>query len=202
VLSFPKGSGEAGVCNTVVVVSCWLSRDPIGEEGGANLYVNVGNNPVNKVDWFGLQEFPTGGSIGPGVLEPEPGGGNSPGSGGMPSLIPPGPELTVEPIKPEPRRLGTCQFRCRLTGERGEECYYICENTSSASYCQEADAYTEQITGYQGDSENCPFCEKTFMITVTVFREQDWIDTFPPIGGAGVPPPMTQPWPTPNPRGR
>ena len=28
----------------------WLNRDPIGEEGGANLYSYVGNNPENLVD--------------------------------------------------------------------------------------------------------------------------------------------------------
>jgi RHS repeat-associated protein len=32
----------------------WLSRDPLGEEGGLNLYGFVGNNPVSAVDWLGL----------------------------------------------------------------------------------------------------------------------------------------------------
>jgi len=31
----------------------WLSRDPIGEDGGANLYGFVGNDPANGVDSFG-----------------------------------------------------------------------------------------------------------------------------------------------------
>jgi RHS repeat-associated protein len=33
----------------------WLSRDPIEEEGGLNLYAYVFNNPVNQFDPFGLQ---------------------------------------------------------------------------------------------------------------------------------------------------
>jgi len=32
----------------------WLTRDPIGERGGINLYQFVGNNPVNFADPFGL----------------------------------------------------------------------------------------------------------------------------------------------------
>ncbi len=31
----------------------WLNRDPIGENGGPNLYGYVGNDPVNKVDPLG-----------------------------------------------------------------------------------------------------------------------------------------------------
>ena len=31
-------------------VGRFISRDPIGEEGGLNLYVYVGNNPVNEID--------------------------------------------------------------------------------------------------------------------------------------------------------
>ncbi len=31
----------------------WISRDPIGEEGGLNLYGYVGNGPVNRVDPIG-----------------------------------------------------------------------------------------------------------------------------------------------------
>lgn len=32
----------------------WVSRDPIGEEGGINLYANSLNNPANRIDPFGL----------------------------------------------------------------------------------------------------------------------------------------------------
>ncbi len=32
----------------------WLSRDPIGEKGGVNLYGFVANDPLNQVDFLGL----------------------------------------------------------------------------------------------------------------------------------------------------
>ena len=35
----------------------WLSRDPIEEEGGENLYAMCGNNPVNTIDAIGLSYF-------------------------------------------------------------------------------------------------------------------------------------------------
>lgn len=35
----------------------WVSRDIIGENGGANLYGLVGNNPVSSVDVDGLREL-------------------------------------------------------------------------------------------------------------------------------------------------
>jgi|GEM_PF-6602089 len=35
----------------------WISRDPIGERGGINLYPYVGNRPVSLVDPIGLDSF-------------------------------------------------------------------------------------------------------------------------------------------------
>ena len=37
----------------------WLSADPIGEEGGLNLYGYVGGNPVNAIDPLGLRGYPS-----------------------------------------------------------------------------------------------------------------------------------------------
>jgi hypothetical protein len=36
----------------------WLSRDPIAERGGANLYGVADNNPANRFDVLGLQALP------------------------------------------------------------------------------------------------------------------------------------------------
>jgi RHS repeat-associated protein len=35
----------------------WLSRDPMGEEGGFNLYAYCGNDPVNRADPLGLESL-------------------------------------------------------------------------------------------------------------------------------------------------
>lgn len=38
-------------------VQRWINRDPLGEQGGANLYGHVGNDPLNRVDSFGLKDW-------------------------------------------------------------------------------------------------------------------------------------------------
>ncbi|MEQ1742928.1 MAG: RHS repeat-associated core domain-containing protein [Candidatus Nitrotoga sp.] len=47
----------------------WLSRDPIGERGGVNLYGYVGGSPINNVDQIGLGATGAaiGGTIGGGI---------------------------------------------------------------------------------------------------------------------------------------
>ena len=37
------------------VTGRWPSRDPIGEQGGINLYAMVGNDAINRVDFLGLK---------------------------------------------------------------------------------------------------------------------------------------------------
>ena len=44
----------------------WLSRDPIGESGGINLYGYVSNSPVNYMDSIGLWQVTIGGGAGVG----------------------------------------------------------------------------------------------------------------------------------------
>ena len=36
------------------ITGTWISRDPIGEQGGLNLYGFVGDDPANKLDFLGL----------------------------------------------------------------------------------------------------------------------------------------------------
>jgi RHS repeat-associated protein len=57
----------------------WLTRDPIGEAGGINLYAFVGNRPINSVDPFGESDLnrPPSAVSGPGMAiygppRPEP----------------------------------------------------------------------------------------------------------------------------------
>ncbi len=46
----------------------FINRDPIGEQGGINLYAFVGNDPINRADYLGLNEagvipsYPSGGT--------------------------------------------------------------------------------------------------------------------------------------------
>ena len=39
------------------VTQRWINRDPIGEEGGINMHVFVGNDPVDGVDAWGFCEI-------------------------------------------------------------------------------------------------------------------------------------------------
>jgi RHS repeat-associated protein len=84
----------------------WLSRDPIGEKGGLNLYAMVGNNAVNKVDLFGLvspllPDIPGGPNPGQ-----EPGNPKHPDDFGTP--VGADPFLPSEDTQPPAEEGGTC----------------------------------------------------------------------------------------------
>ena len=49
--------GDAWSYESAPSRATWLSRDPIGEEGGLNLYVYLDNGPVSYVDPLGLQSL-------------------------------------------------------------------------------------------------------------------------------------------------
>ena len=46
---------EPNATKTASGIPLWLSRDPIGERGGLNLYGFVGNDGVNRWDLLGLK---------------------------------------------------------------------------------------------------------------------------------------------------
>jgi RHS repeat-associated protein len=52
-----------------VAMGRWLSRDPIGEDGGVNLYGMVGNSSVGSTDVLGLQECEHGQIKDPGCIQ-------------------------------------------------------------------------------------------------------------------------------------
>ena len=69
----------------------WLTRDPIGEAGGINLYGFVGNNPIGRIDPFGLAANVVSGPngpVGPSSLDAPGGARYVPGS--LPPLPLPG----------------------------------------------------------------------------------------------------------------
>ncbi|MCG8524766.1 MAG: RHS repeat-associated core domain-containing protein, partial [Opitutales bacterium] len=54
-------------------VGRWISRDPIGEMGGLNLYGFVRNGPIDMIDFFGLKDYSPGDTDPP--LASDPGSG-------------------------------------------------------------------------------------------------------------------------------
>ena len=101
----------------------WPSRDPIGEEGGNNLYAMVGNGLVGKIDHWGLSPAAGGGGLGA-FLSKQLGGiiGGSVG-GSLLTPIPLGDstlrELNLRLIKTIPcdKPAGKCAQTCLYEGQ-------------------------------------------------------------------------------------
>ena len=87
----------------------WIQRDPIGEQGGINLYQFVGNNPISRVDPLGLTY----------LVSPTPFPGQEGTYGPYVLYIPDGSSLVKTPHTLDPKDLfknemGTCK---RLQGK-------------------------------------------------------------------------------------
>jgi hypothetical protein len=90
----------------------FITEDPIGFEGGVNLYSYVGNSPVMVTDPLGLKPSPTF-SPGPGIRGRGPWRGGLPGQ--LPRIVPAPPEPAVPPSPiagRRPDRNGECDPGC------------------------------------------------------------------------------------------
>mgnify|MGYP001582059114 CR=1 FL=1 len=83
-----------------------ISRDPIEEAGGLNLYGYVGGDPINRVDPLGLAwPFGTSPEDSPNPITPSPEPSPS-------SML----NITVQPLLKE------CNYTCTLDSMSGTEC--------------------------------------------------------------------------------
>jgi RHS repeat-associated protein len=72
----------------------WISRDPIGESPGINLYRYVQNNPINRLDLFGLADLVTDMYNHTTTFDPRP---EDPG--GQPFIIPTRNDVAKESLR-------------------------------------------------------------------------------------------------------
>ena len=93
----------------------WLTRDPIGERGGINLYGFVGNNPVNWIDPFGLAGEPSGNEYIPPGGDPPPGYEQNGRNWWNPDT-----KETISPDYNNPKHGDHCDYK-----QRGGLCYRV-----------------------------------------------------------------------------
>ncbi len=81
----------------------WISRDPIGEDGGFNLYGFIGNDPMGMLDPWGLESYESC------VLE-----GYEDTLSKTPQYVWVGPDGRTRQFRPAIQR--KCSFRCYKKG--------------------------------------------------------------------------------------
>ena len=114
----------------------WISRDPIGEEGGPNMYAFVDNRPTGAIDRFGLQPI----TAPPPTTVPMP----VPGIPGTPD----GPPLPVS-RPPSPFGVGAGIFFL-LTGTL---------NSGEDDFARSQADYEDHVRKATGKREDCGCCE-------------------------------------------
>jgi RHS repeat-associated protein len=93
----------------------WMCKDPIAEEGGFNLYTNVGNGPINAVDYLGLRNYDS----------PAPGPNLPPGKG-----YPNEPRLDPADPDTEPEVVHTSTWQCEVSfSVKGQDKDPFCPET-------------------------------------------------------------------------
>jgi RHS repeat-associated protein len=121
------------------VTGKWPSRDPIEEEGGANLYGFIENDTINAYDVDGLRRMPQR-SFRPPYAPPQRGSGRG-GSGssatfytadgrpGTRPYVPPSPPLPdIDPV-PSGYDICACKFIEESVQHGSYECVYECKDS-------------------------------------------------------------------------
>jgi hypothetical protein len=158
----------------------WLSRDPIEERGGLNLYSFVGNMPLDHADAVGLQTFggvpyppcPLGWKEDPNCRPSTPGYQYGGWVGKCPCIpaTPPTPPATPTPTLPPPLKpmpptpeppinAGSRSYD-QYTSENGVECHSTCYCTPTVmryeTYSADKSGFTLFVlTGATFSSEGC-----------------------------------------------
>jgi len=116
----------------------WINRDPIGEQGGLNLYGFVANDPMSNVDYFGLTD------VDDKVIAHALDTINPGSSGGLPfmNFFRTGPPLTVESSRVDFRSTG---IRSRIVEIAKTNKSIICSCKSFSVDQQESGVSTSHL---------------------------------------------------------